>query len=134
MLAVPPGLEAYSLTNPDYWLHPVSNTFHGRDVFAPVAAHLSLGVTPEELGERVTEINWLPLPEPTYEENGPDGQVLDARVIMVDNFGNLITNVPSAAISGVKTVQVLVQGLQISGLSRTFNPDPGGEAAGDCWR
>lgn len=125
MLAVPPGLEAYRLTNRDYWLDPVSNTFHGRDVFAPVAAHLSLGVTPEELGEPVTEIKWLPLPEPSYGESGLDGQI-----IMIDNFGNLITNVPSAAVSGVEGVRVQVRGLEISGLSRTFNPDPGGKDAG----
>ena len=125
-LPVPPGLEAYSLTNADYWLDPVSNTFHGRDVFAPVAAHLSLGVTPEELGEPVREMTWLPLPEPAYGEDGVEGEV-----IMIDNFGNLITNVPSGAVSGtVEGVQVLVQGLQISGLSRTFNPDPGGKDAG----
>ena len=48
---VPPALRAFHLTNPDYWLHPVSNTFHGRDIFTPVAAHLSRGVAPESLGE-----------------------------------------------------------------------------------
>ena len=123
-LAVPPGLKAYSLTNADYWLDPVSNTFHGRDVFAPVAAHLSLGVTPEELGEPVGEMTWLPLPEPAYGEDSVEGEV-----IMIDNFGNLITNVPSGAVSGMGSVQVLVQGLQISGLSRTFNQDTSGQDA-----
>ena len=47
---VPPVLRAFHLTNPDYWRHPVSSTFHGRDVFTPVAAHLSLGVAPEVSG------------------------------------------------------------------------------------
>ena len=115
-IALPPGLEAYSLTNQEYFLEPVSNTFHGRDVFAPVAAHLSLGVTPEELGEPVREMVWLPAPEPVYRKNRIDGEV-----IIVDNFGNLVTNVPSTALSQAADVQVTIQGLEIVGLSQTFN-------------
>ena len=53
---LPPGLRAWELQNPDYRLNPVSNTFHGRDIFAPAAAHLSLGVSPSEMGPGLSEI------------------------------------------------------------------------------
>ena len=61
---LPPALLGVHLTNPDYWLHPVSSTFHGRDIFTPVAAHLSRGVAPESLGDRIHEVTWLPMPLP----------------------------------------------------------------------
>ena len=64
-VTVPPDVSAYHLTNPGYWLQPLSRTFHGRDVFAPVAAHLSLGVLPHELGVPVNDMVWLPIPQPS---------------------------------------------------------------------
>ncbi|MBI4317540.1 MAG: SAM-dependent chlorinase/fluorinase [Chloroflexi bacterium] len=83
-----PGLRARNIANPSYWLPHVSRTFHGRDIFAPVAAHLSNGVAPAELGEIVDQITWLRVPVP--EVLGPDKLV--AHVIHVDRFGNLITD------------------------------------------
>ena len=59
---------------------------------------------------------WLPVPEPVYRENGIDGEV-----IIVDNFGNLVTNVPSTALSRAADIHVTIQGLEIVGLSQTFN-------------
>ncbi len=85
-VGVPSGLAAYSLTNSQYWLHPVSHTFHGRDIFAPVAAHLSLGVPPEDLGDRVQDLAWLPAPAPVYEGHRVQGEVID-----VDYVGSLRT-------------------------------------------
>ena len=117
-LALPNGLEAYSLNNPCYWLEPVSRTFHGRDVFAPVAAHLSLGVAPEELGEQVSEVVWLPTPQAVYREDTIDGEV-----ILVDHSGNLVTNVPSVSLVGIGEVEISIKSHRISGLSRTFNQD-----------
>ena len=52
LVAVPEGCAAYATTRPEYWRHPVSRTFHARDIFAPVAAHLSLGVAPNTVGEQ----------------------------------------------------------------------------------
>jgi len=81
------------LNNPAYWLPQVSDTFHGRDIFAPVGAHLARGVPLEELGEPIADVGELvtfPLPRP-YRR--PDG-VIVAQVLHVDRFGNLITNLP----------------------------------------
>jgi S-adenosylmethionine hydrolase len=73
-----------------FFLHPVSNTFHGRDIFAPVAAHLAAGVPPEEVGSVVPELTELGLPEPRTE-----GDRVVGEVIHVDQFGNLVTNIPA---------------------------------------
>ncbi len=82
------SFEAVALTNPQYWRHPVSPTFHGRDIFAPVAAHLSLGVPLHNFGEPASDLVTLPLPQPVEE-----GGVVIGQVIHIDHFGNLITNI-----------------------------------------
>jgi S-adenosylmethionine hydrolase len=84
-----PDAQAIALTNNRYWLTPVSSTFHGRDIFAPVAAHLSQGVSPSEFGEAVPSIATILIPRPQIGEDG----VLKGRVIHVDRFGNLITDI-----------------------------------------
>ena len=117
-VAVPPGCAAYELTNPEYWLHPVSNTFHGRDIFAPVAAHLSLGVAPKELGQPVADLVWLPLRQSQREARGIRGEV-----IIADHFGNLITNIPAEWLAKAKEVKVEVKGRIIPRISRTFHDD-----------
>lgn len=76
------------LTTRQFFHHPVSNTFHGRDVFAPVAAWLSRGVEPERFGSPVTNRVTLRLPE--VRQAGREG--LAGTVLRVDKFGNLITN------------------------------------------
>ena len=118
-IAVPAGIAAYRLTNPKYWLHPVSQTFHGRDVFAPAAAHLSLGVPPDELGEPVSRMCWLTSPRPVRQ-----GNVIQGQVINVDHFGNLVTNIPAAMLEGSSGVDLKVGGRVIQGLSRTFHGGP----------
>jgi S-adenosylmethionine hydrolase len=73
-----------------YWRQPVSATFHGRDVFAPVAGHLSLGLDPGRLGPAAAEWVRLTVPRPAAGMNSIRGEV-----IFVDHFGNLITNIPA---------------------------------------
>lgn len=119
---LPKELTAYTLTNPSYWLHPVSQTFHGRDVFAPAAAHLSLGVAPEDLGDAIGEVAWLPAPQPLRR-----GNVIDGEIIVVDHFGNLVSNITAYMLAGVKGLQVNIKGQRISGLSRTFQDASRGE-------
>jgi S-adenosylmethionine hydrolase len=95
------------LTAEHYFLHPVSKTFHGRDVFAPVAGWLSKNWQPGSMGEEITDFKRFALPRPKE----ADG-LLKGVVMKVDSFGNLITNfraedLPSEAIEkGVINLQV----------------------------
>lgn len=81
------------LTEDRSWRQPVSATFHGRDILAPVAAHLSLGVSAEALS--VPMEDWVRLPKPALlrTTNGVAGEV-----VFVDSFGNLLTNIPADAL------------------------------------
>lgn len=88
---------AYRLENQAFFRQPVSQTFHGRDIFAPVAAHLSAGVDPADFGPAAESIVELALPEPDVTADGVRGEV-----IYVDRFGNLITNLDSAALDGFR--------------------------------
>ena len=78
--------EAVALTDGRYHLTPVSNTFHGRDVFAPVAAHLAAGVGPSELGEALDPSSLVRLDPPDVIAG--DGEGVVTRIISVDRFGN----------------------------------------------
>ena len=108
-------LSAVAVTNPKYWRSPVSHTFHGRDIFAPVAAYLSLGVSMKEFGEPLSSINILPLAEPHIASDGS----LVGKVIHIDTFGNLITNIREIDLrEGEPTIFIGNQ--TIKGLSKTY--------------
>lgn len=77
------------LANARYWRPTISATFHGRDILAPSAGHLSLGVDPSALGPEVVEWVRLDLPGMSVQPNGWSGEV-----VFVDSFGNLLTNLP----------------------------------------
>ena len=115
MVELPPATRAFHLTNPDYWLHPVSSTFHGRDIFTPVAAHLSLGVAPESLGEPTAELAWLPLPQPRVTPEGIGGEI-----IYRDVYGNLISSIPATLLEGREISEIRIRGRSIRRLSATF--------------
>jgi len=87
------GAQAYELTEARFLLPHISQTFHGRDIFAPAAAHLSLGASPADMGLSLTSKNLVTLgiPSPLQE-----GEMLQGEVIYIDHFGNLITNIPQA--------------------------------------
>lgn len=110
-----PGIEAITITNPDFWRHPVSSTFHGRDIFAPVAAHLSLGTPMQKFGDSISHIHVYPIPRPYRDTEGN----LIGHVLHIDNFGNLITSFKSSNLPGNK-VTVIVGGHQINGLSKFY--------------
>lgn len=112
---LPPGFAAYVLANPNYHRHPVSATFHGRDIFAPVAAHLSLGLDPQALGPAAGDMLALP---PFRAVVRADGS-LAGRVLHVDHFGNLITSIRGDQIHSTRvTVQLL--GHTVHGLAPTY--------------
>ncbi len=115
-VGVPPPLTALHLTNPDFWLHPVSNTFHGRDVFTPAAAHLSLGVAAESMGAPVADLEYLPIPRPRVDAEGIRGEI-----IYCDVYGNLVSSIPLGLIDGRDIGEIRIRGRSIPHLSRTFN-------------
>lgn len=115
--------EAVSLTHSRYHRPTVSHTFHGRDIFAPVAAHLARGVPLAELGEPVTEIFTFPLPQPQVL---PDGGVV-GHVLHVDRFGNLILDVREEDCILSEGLVLELAGHRIQGLGRTFTDVPAGE-------
>jgi S-adenosylmethionine hydrolase len=96
--------HAYKLTNPKFMLPKVSSTFHGRDVFAPAAAYLDMGVKPSEFGP---EINDLVIPDFTIvkQRNG----VFIGEVLYVDSFGNIITNIHQKKIAQARYVKIKLQ-------------------------
>jgi S-adenosylmethionine hydrolase len=112
-----PGIEAVAITKPQFWQTPVSSTFHGRDIFAPVAALLSLGFPPIDFGEAVTSVAMLPLPQPYERPNGS----LVGHILHIDSFGNLITNIKGDNLPQTKQAITIEVGNQIiPGLSSTY--------------
>lgn len=111
--------EIVDLTNPGYHLSPVSCTFHGRDIFAPAAAHLARGIPLTELGQPLTEIVAFSLPRPQLR---PDGTIV-GQVIHVDRFGNLITSIMSKDLAGHSPLResvVKIKGQSIRGIVNTY--------------
>lgn len=105
------------LTRPEYWLPEVSSVFHGRDIFAPCAAHLARGVPLHDLGELLLDPVRLSLPQAERTERGWRGQIL-----YVDHFGNLIVNLRAEQLTPVTPMdlRVFVRQCEIRGLARTF--------------
>ena len=82
------SFRAFELTNEKFFRHPVSSTFHGRDIFAPVAAALSSGVGLEEFGPQIDDPVRLESLAPRRADSGS----IEATIIQIDRFGNCITN------------------------------------------
>jgi len=78
-----------ALTASEFFLDPVSATFHGRDVFAPVAGHLARGVARERFGPLIADVIRLPIPTPRLDMLGK----VEGQVIWIDRFGNCVTNI-----------------------------------------
>lgn len=113
-----PAARVVALTNRAYWLPSVSATFHGRDIMAPVAAHLSLGTALDDLGEPCDRLTQLVWPEPVIDKNRLQGEIL-----AIDSFGNLIANIPHhllATAGADDSATVQCGGRTISGLADTY--------------
>lgn len=84
-------IDIIELKNDEYFIKPESKTFHGRDIFAPVAAHLSLGVPLSKFGVKLEldRFNRIKVSKPVIREHYADGEI-----IYVDGFGNCVTNIP----------------------------------------
>ncbi|MER3419024.1 MAG: hypothetical protein C4290_00185, partial [Chloroflexota bacterium] len=112
---VPEGVVAVELTNPAYRRAVISTTFHGRDIFAPAAAHLAAGLPVQALGPRIPELIALP---PFRARRRPDGS-LEAEIVSIDRFGNAITTARAMDLPP-ETVTVCVRDQAITGPVRTY--------------
>jgi S-adenosylmethionine hydrolase len=120
LLARDADAVVWRLNAPQYWRQPVSPTFHGRDILAPVAAHMSCGVAPEAIGERVHDwVRWEP-PSPVRTAHQITGEVL-----FVDGFGNLITNIPAEWMRAA-TPRIRVGNHDVPCFVRTYGAAPPG--------
>ena len=90
-----------TITEERYMLSNRSSTFHGRDIFSPVAAHLASGVSIQELGEAIDPSDCVKVPLPTC-QTSDGGQSWDGSIIYTDHFGNLVTSLDSALLDNSK--------------------------------
>jgi S-adenosylmethionine hydrolase len=114
-------IEVVALEKPEYWLKEVSPVFHGRDIFAPVGAHLANGLPLKALGRVVKDPVQLTIPLPQKLQNGWRCQVLS-----VDHFGTLQLNIKRQALDGAVVKRVSLAGEIIQGICKTFGDKPSG--------
>jgi S-adenosyl-L-methionine hydrolase (adenosine-forming) len=109
-----PAFEAFHITASEHFRQPVSTTFHGRDIFSPVAAALSNGVEPASFGPRISDPVRLSSPD-------------KPAIIHIDHFGNLITNITRDQFQGTT---LAINGHVISSFRKFFGEAPGDEPFG----
>jgi S-adenosyl-L-methionine hydrolase (adenosine-forming) len=117
-----PGSCVFHLTREKYFRQPVSATFHGRDVFAPVAAALSNGVAPAELGEEIED--YVRLARLAPQESG-DGN-LTASIIHIDRFGNCVTNITPDDLSEEEIAsgaRLVINRVEVASFRRFYSED-----------
>jgi S-adenosylmethionine hydrolase len=114
-----PELTVREITSQDYFRKPVSQTFHGRDIFAPVAAWLAQGVQPEKFGSVISDYTRLNIPQLLISE-----QRIRGEVIHVDRFGNLITNIKRRHVESLSApsgeIVAESKGVQVRGLYTSY--------------
>jgi S-adenosyl-L-methionine hydrolase (adenosine-forming) len=119
------------ITSERYFLHPVSRTFHGRDVFSPVAGHLAMGVRPAQFGKRIEDYIRAAFDEPKKGDKPArtGKQVWTGAILKTDHFGNLATNLHVDQFPSVRTHAFALNiGLQvITRLALTFSECAAGE-------
>ena len=118
-----PTRQIIHITAQEYFRHPVSKTFHGRDVFAPVAAELSRGVSLESFGKEIRDEIRLKALTPEVTRKGK----VKGRIIHIDRFGNCITNFDQRAISEAveETATFTVKGKRIQPVRRSYSEGTG---------
>ena len=107
--------KVYELNNPKYFLKNISNTFHGRDLFAPVGAWIANGIPPSKMGPRLLTPTQLNMPEATQKN-----QWIEGEIIYIDHFGNATTNISLELIektySSTDTIEISAGKEKINGL------------------
>jgi S-adenosyl-L-methionine hydrolase (adenosine-forming) len=115
-------IEYVQLDQPRYWLPKISNTFHGRDIFSPIAAHISHGVALSDVGTHIPDPVRIVLPRV---EKTSDG--FKAQVTMIDIFGNITTNLPASALLGQTDILFRLRGAEVKGISASYGHKLAGE-------
>ena len=113
----------HQITNERLFLRPVSNTFHGRDVFAPVAANLSKGLPVGKVGGRIKEFVRLSWPQPQRAANSIKGEIA-----YIDRFGNAITNIGNATLDSltVGSCEIIVKSKRLCAVQPHYQGVPNG--------
>jgi len=118
--------RVFELSSSKYWRDEVSPTFHGRDIFAPVAAWLSRGEAPEQFGSELEELTTYRWAKPIADDEGIQGWIMH-----IDRFGNLITNIPQSFIQKydrISSYKIYVGNTILKSISDSFSDVPDGEA------
>lgn len=115
-------VEIVWLDQPRFWRSEVSDVFHGRDIFSPIAAHWARGASLSDLGTPIHDPVRLSLPKPGWR-----GEKLVGEIMHVDSFGNLASNIRREDLAGWSEVAVGLKGETIPGLVRTFGEREPGE-------
>lgn len=113
------SLTFVEANDPAYWRHPVSNTFHGRDIFAPVGAYLAAGIPLKKIGDAINDpvlLNWQ---QPERTASG-----WQAQITFIDIFGNIRTNLPTEKLRGNIAVEIL--GVRVEGIVRSYGEKENG--------
>jgi hypothetical protein len=110
------------LANANYFLRPVSHTFHGRDIFAPVAAHLARGVPVHRLGPAQKDLVRLSWPQLRVKQNRIEGEV-----IFIDRFGNAITNIENTDLSPRRRLEVFLGRRRLCPVKKSYQSVPIGQ-------
>ena len=117
--------EGYEITRRKVFLSPLSETFHGRDIFAPVAGHLSLGQDPKRFGPRAVDFVRTEWPRPRLK-----GGKLLGQILFCDSFGNLITNISReeyGSLSAGRPLLIKGEGWHIDRIHRTYGKGKPGD-------
>lgn len=119
--------RCHKIENPEFMLPHPGQTFHGRDIFAPAAAYLAKGVALTRFGKQLQNFISLQLPAPLW-----DGRRLTGKIIYIDRFGNLITNVSVEELftrfkKNTQAIALKIRGIRINGLKRTYEEVRRGE-------
>jgi len=109
------------LENADYFLRPVSHTFHGRDIFAPVAANLARGAAIRKLGPAQKDFVRLSWPQPRVERDHIEGEVA-----FIDRFGNAITNIENTSLNRRDRLEVFLRRKRICAVNDFYQSVPTG--------
>lgn len=115
------AIEVVNVTERSLFLEHISKTFHGRDIFAPVAAHLANGLSLRSLGPHIEDYAKGRVTSPKSIENGLEGEV-----VYIDRFGNLITNLSNTSLDSVTNAVTTVEGAKLRRVS-CYNEGSAGE-------